>query len=383
MRRWCAALALPLVVAGCGAGSIARDGIDTSALDARIERAIRRDGIVGLAVAVIDDGRVVHVAAFGRRDVARDLPLATDSVLYGASLTKVAFADLVLQLVDEGRIDLDTPIARWLPRPLPTYERWSDLAADPRWERLTARILLSHASGFANFRWLEPDRRLRFHSDPGTRYAYSGEGLQLLQFALETGLGLDVGRAIETRVFARAGTSRTAMTWQPAHVADEAEPYDVDGRPVGHARRVRADVAGSMDTTIADQAKLWAAVVRGDGLSTASRAALVATQQPIASAHQFPTLSAETSSDDARIGLASGLGVVVFDGALGRVFYKGGHDDGTGNLAMCVERTRRCVVLLSNDVRAERLYPSLVTMVLGETSMRWAWEYAWYAKDPP
>ena len=50
--------------------------------------------------------------------------------------------------------------------------------------------------------------------DPGTRYAYSGEGINLLQFVLETGVGLDVGREMQRRVFDRFGMKRTSMTWR-------------------------------------------------------------------------------------------------------------------------------------------------------------------------
>ena len=150
-----------------------------------------------MALAVIEDGRVAHVAAYGRRNVERDLPLTIDTIMYGASLTKTAFAYMVLQLVDEGRLDLDASVAELLPRLLPEYDEgdddFSDLADDERWRALTPRILLTHTSGFANFRWLETDRRLRFHHDPGSRYGYSAEGFYILQLILERGLGLDVG----------------------------------------------------------------------------------------------------------------------------------------------------------------------------------------------
>ena len=77
--------------------------------------------------------------------------------MYGASLTKAVFAYTVMQLVEEGRIDLDRPIADYLPKPLPeygnldAYGNWGDLAGDERWRRITPRILLTHSAGFANF----------------------------------------------------------------------------------------------------------------------------------------------------------------------------------------------------------------------------------------
>ena len=210
--------------------------------------------------------------------------------MYGASLTKTAFAYMVLQLVDEGRLDLDASIAELLPRPLPEYEDYADLAGDERWRALTPRIVLNHATGFANFRWLEDDEKLRFHHPPGERYGYSGEGFYVLQLVLEEGLGLDVGAEMQRRVFDRFGMTRTSMQWRADFAENLADGYGVDGKLEPHDERSSVSAAGSMDTTIADQARLWAGIVRGDGLSAASRAELVRPQMAITSAHQFPTL---------------------------------------------------------------------------------------------
>src|SRR5687768_8371950 len=146
---------LSLFVIGCATS------IDPLAIDAQAKKLMTRENVQGLAIAIIDDGQVAHVAAYGMRNVERGLPLTTDTIMYGASLTKTAFAYMVMQLVDEGRLQLDTPIARLLPRPLPEYEDYADLGGDERWRKLTPRILLTHASGFANLRWLEEDRKLR------------------------------------------------------------------------------------------------------------------------------------------------------------------------------------------------------------------------------
>ncbi|NDC57417.1 MAG: class A beta-lactamase-related serine hydrolase, partial [Alphaproteobacteria bacterium] len=146
-----------------------------AALDVRVEALMAREHVVGMAVAVVERGEITHVGAYGFRNREKALPLLPDTIMYGASVTKAAFAYMVMQLVDEGRIDLDRSIADYLPRPLPEFEDYADLAGDERWRKLTPRILLSHTSGFANMRWLEADRRLRFHFTPGAHYAYSNE----------------------------------------------------------------------------------------------------------------------------------------------------------------------------------------------------------------
>jgi hypothetical protein len=128
-----------------------------SALRTDVDSLMAQHQVQGLALAVIDGGRVTRVETWGWRNVARREPLAATTVMYGASLTKTAFAYMMMQLVDEGRLDLDASIATILPKPLPEYEDYTDLQGDDRWRALTPRILLMHASGFANFRWLEPD----------------------------------------------------------------------------------------------------------------------------------------------------------------------------------------------------------------------------------
>ena len=348
--------------------------------DDEVVRLMAREKVQGLALALIDRGQVVSVKAYGKRNVERGLPLTPQTVMYGASLTKAAFAYMLLQLVDEGRLDLDATLPSLLPQPLPAYDKepwdFSDLAKDERWRRLTPRILLTHSSGFANFRWLEPDRKLRFHFDPGTRYAYSGEGFYILQLIVERGLGLDTGEEMQRRVFERFGMRNTGMQWRADFAANLADGYTLEGKMEPHDERSRPSAAGSMDTSIEDQARLWAGVMRGDGLSAAARAMMVEAQLPIGSAAQFPTLTAPRAAWPQS--LAAGLGVVTFRDRSGPAWFKGGHNDSTGNMLLCLERGQRCVLMLSNDVRAERIYPELARRALGETDMPWRWEYGWY-----
>lgn len=376
MTAWrSAVVGAALVLLGACAHAPARALPSPAAIDAEVARLMAREDVKGMAVAVIDRGEVVHVDAYGLANVAEQRPLRTDTVMYGASLTKAAFAYFVMQLVDEGRFDLDRPLASYLPRPLPEYEDYADLASDERWRALTARHVLNHTTGFANFRWLEDDQRLRFHSDPGSRYGYSGEGFYILQLTLEEGLGLDVGAEMQRRVFDRFGMTRTSMQWRADFRPNLADGYGEDGSFEPHDERSSVSAAGSMDTTIADQARLWAGIVRGEGLSAGSREELTRAQFPILSAHQFPTLVPGGDPRGPAIGLSAGVGVVTFNDASGPIFFKGGHNDWTGNMVICQEARQRCVVFLANSVRAEHIYPELAAFILGETTMPWWWEY--------
>ena len=373
----------------CGADKAPNDrdkpGNNSTASATVLEAAVR-DGMVatqarGLAIAIVRDGTVSAVHTFGDRNETGD-PLTADTVMYGASLTKSAFAYMVLQLVDERFIDLDTSIADYLPEPLPTYKNgkplyapWDDLAGDERWRKLTPRLLLAHSSGFHNYWFFEPDRTLRFHFDPGSRYAYSGDGYILLQFVLERGLGLDVGKEMRSRVFEPLGMTRTDMMWRDDFATDLADGWTMQGNAVAHDDRSKVRAAGSMDTTIADAGRLAAALVTCAQLSKIACEELTAPSMPITTASQFPTLQDEVPEGEHRPDLAAGLGVITFSGPQGPAFYKGGHDESTGNTMVCVRNTRDCVVVLSNDVRAEASFPMIVRAVLSETGVPWEWEY--------
>lgn len=350
-------------------------------LDDYVRQGMARTHTQGLAIAIIDNGNVTRVDTWGKRNDKGE-PLTPDTVMYGASLTKAVFAYTVMQLVEEGKLDLDTSIAAYLPKPLPDYTgegkkyaAWDSLAGDERWRKLTPRILLTHSAGFSNFGFLEPDGKLRFHFDPGTRYAYSGDGMILLQFVIERGLGLDLGREMQTRVFDRFAMKNTSMTWRPDFAANLADGWKEDGSVEAHDERSKTRAAGSMDTTIADFARFAAAYVRGDGLAPASRRELTRPQLPIQTLSQFPSLQPLAPPEQRHRNLAAGLGVVTFVGPQGPGFQKGGHNDSTGNTWVCLEAGKRCVVILSNDVRAETLFPGIVKIVLGETGMPWSWEY--------
>ena len=147
------AFGLPIAVA---AQTIPNGG----AIGAEVRKIMTHTRARDMAVAVLDHGQVGYLHAYGIRNAKGD-PLTTDTVMYGASLTKTVFAYTVMQLVDQGKLNLDTPIKHDLDKALPSYGRdpvfpdkygpYEDLAEDSRWEKLTPRMCLTHSTGFSNF----------------------------------------------------------------------------------------------------------------------------------------------------------------------------------------------------------------------------------------
>jgi CubicO group peptidase (beta-lactamase class C family) len=380
-----AAALLPLI-----AGAQAIPGDKT--IDQKVQSIMAATHANGMAVAVIDHGKVGYVQALGIRNAKGD-PLTKDTMMYGASLTKTVFAYTVMQLVDQGKIKLDTPIKDDLDKPLPTYGPdpvfpdkygpYKDLADDPRWEKITPRMCLTHSTGFSNFWFIEPDQKLHIHFDPGTHFSYSGEGMILLQFAIEhgraaQGLGLDLGD-LTAADFKKMGMTRTSLVFLNGSETNFADGWNDRGQPQEHSQRKKVRAAGSMNTTISDFSKFAAALVRGDGLSAAARAEISKPSLHIGTDSQFPKSPSDLPLNQQRKDLAAGLGVVVFDGPQGHGFYKGGHDGQTANTMVCLETSQRCVVILSNDVRSEAGFSDLVKFILGDTGVPYDWEYGDHA----
>lgn len=378
----CTALGLAAAAAPCSSVHAAsRDTAmptlpDEVAIARLANDAMVRANVQGLAIAVIDDG-TVH--PFGRRN-ASGAPLTPDTIMYAASLTKALFGYYAMMLVDDGLLDLDRPIAALLPQPLPAYGNvaaygnWGDLDGDDRWQRITPRMALNHSTGFANFSFLEPDRRLRFHFEPGTRYAYSGEGMMLLQFGLERGLGLSVGEDIDRRIFRPLGMTRSGLMWRADFADNNADGWTAGGDVEPHDDRSRVRMAGSLDASIADMARLAAAMVSGWGLSRAAHAEFARPHLPLTTRSQFPTLQPEAPAAE-RPAASAATGVIAFDGPQGPGWFKGGHNDSTANTLLCLTRSRRCVLIMANDVRIEPQFPAMVRQILGETGAPWRWEY--------
>ena len=318
---------------------------------------------------------MVYLKTFGQRDVAHKLPLEPDTVMYGASFTKAVFGTLVANLAAENVLDLDRPIIELLGKPWTELPRYAELATDPRAAKITSRMLISHTAGFANLRFLEPDGKLHIHFDPGTQYAYSGDGINLLQVVVEAVTKRSVGELLRERVFEPLGMTRTSLVWQPQLAGNTAIGYAGNGRVIGHEQRASVRAAGSMDTTITDFAKFVAAMMRGQVVSAEAKQLLLTPVISIRFAQQFPTLKMTPTTDNDRVGLAYGLGWGLLTRTpYGLGYFKEGHDDGWGNYAIAFDDRGVAMVLMSNSDNGEKVFRPILEKVIHDDVTPWTWE---------
>lgn len=340
---------------------------------------LRNDHVTGAQLAILNHGHVAWSWAFGLRDVEKRLPMTQDTNIWAASITKSVFATWVMRLVEQQRLDLDQPIAQMLPRALNDYEPYRDSAIDivrdPQWERVTPRFLMAHSAGLANFAVLEPDKRLHLHFAPGTRFAYSGEGLNLLQFAIEQKLGEPLDASMQRDIFAPLVMIRTGMIWHPEFAENTALRYDAIGKYIGATHRDAARSAGSMATTIRDLCSFVEAFLANRLLRSNTREQMLTPHIFIHSTHQFPTFADATSGEGEQVGLAYGLGWGLLTRTrYGPAFFKEGHGDGGENYLICFTRSGTCMILLTNSDNGELAFRPLLEQLVGDDATPWEWE---------
>lgn len=206
--------------------------IDSDIVDRFVQETLRRSGIPGAALAIVEGDRIVHTAGYGRQ--ADDSPVTPASVMAVASLSKSFTAAAVMQLVVQGAVSLDAPVRQYLPE---------FKAIDPRASRITVRQLLNHSSGLtfeslrgANTRGRSPLHRsleeraawlggATLRAEPGTETTYDNFGYALLARLVERVSGKAFADYLRDSVFVPLGmratrsflTTRDAVTVPTGH----------------------------------------------------------------------------------------------------------------------------------------------------------------------
>jgi CubicO group peptidase (beta-lactamase class C family) len=200
-----------LVLAGPAAGPPAGAATLEPAfarIDAFVRRVMRADRTPGLALAVTDRNRTLRVATYGFANLDARTPVAPGTLFQIGSISKSFTAVALLQERDRGRFDPLAPITAYLP--------WFDVRT--KFDPITGHHLLTHTSGLPRDRDSVPSSLfqaagvadLATGSAPGTFWAYSNIGYQVLGYALEAIAGRPYAAVIEERIFAPLGMRASA-----------------------------------------------------------------------------------------------------------------------------------------------------------------------------
>ena len=380
-----------LILFGCSKKSkIERiDGskIEKEELTENIKSLMRSAHVAGLAVSIFNNNEVVYQKAFGYEDGSSKDNLDINSIFFGASLSKAVFSLLVMQLVEEGKLDLDTPLQNYLDKSLPDYKfnrKWrgyGDLNGDKRYEEITARMCLSHTTGFPNWRFLtkngfDINGNLYFQFEPGNRYSYSGEGFSLLQFVIENITRKGLEEIAQERIFQPLDMDRTSYIYILKKAIENQYVYGHDKAQnvIPFDEADEAGAAGSLGTTLEDYSKFIEAVMKNKLLNKVSFDEMFKQQIGINSKQQFGPNALVETNENKDINLGYGLGWGLLESPYGFGAFKEGHAEGFQHYSIIFPEKQIGIIILSNSDNAESIFKELLEVTIGDTFTPWKWE---------
>lgn len=223
-----------------------------------VPRLLAEHHVPGLAIALIQDRRVIWSKGFGVTSVDSKEAVTPETVFEAASMSKPIFAMLAMQQVDLGRLELDHPLET------PAGERLRPVLPERR--GITARMLLSHTSGLPNWRPGGEEREgpIPQRFAPGQGFTYSGEGIFHLQRHLEREVGLPLEAWAEKALFAPLNLRHTGYGWTPERARKMARGHGENGAALPPSPYLHPNAAYTLYTTVEDYARLVVEMLKAE-----------------------------------------------------------------------------------------------------------------------
>jgi CubicO group peptidase (beta-lactamase class C family) len=348
--------------------------VSIAELESFIVQIMEQADVVGLSCTILNDAHIVYQKAFGYKNKDDGSLNDEQTIFSAASFSKTVFAYLMMVLVEEKILDLDTPLEKYLHQQLYEYPAYADLKVDDRWRQFTARRVLSHTTGLPNVRYIMPEGKLSILFPPGSRHSYSGEGIYLLQTVVEEVTGRGLEELAQEKIFQPLGMTRTSYIWQSEFETNCACPHDTYGRQRGwKLQETRAGAGGSLVTTAGDYARLLVSILNAKGLRKATMDEMLQPQIAINYQRMFGPQAWTISDVHQDIHLAWGLGWGRFDTPYGRAFFHTGHGPGMQNYTVTYLDAGIGIVLLSNSDNFESVAEEIARKTIGDIYSPYDW----------
>lgn len=308
--------------------------------DQSMQNWLKENNIPALGLGIIEDEKLKQVKVFG--GIKNGISAPSNTLFNVASLTKPVTAMVALRLISLGKWKLDEPLDAYWTDP--------DIAADPRHTQLTTRLILSHQTGFPNWRWMNADKKLNFQFDPGTKYQYSGEGFEYLRKALEKKFGKSLDQLGNELIFQPLRMNDTNYVWdQNTDESRFAIGYDKEGKAYPTVKNKTANAADDLHTTITDYGNFMVSVMNGKNLKPEIFQEMIRKQVKTKENKYF------------------GLGFEIYD--LGNGDYALSHsgaDLGTQCITIVLPNSGKGIVIFTNVDDGYKVYEKLVLHYLGK-----------------
>ena len=335
------------------------DASTIKALDQRVPELMKQADIPGVSIAILRDGKTYWLHEFGVRNTNTTSPVTADTTFEAASLSKPVFAYGVLKLVDQGKLDLDAPLSKYLPKPY--------IDGDPRLDKITARFVLSHRTGFRNWR---DNTGLRINFTPGERFSYSGEGFVYLQKVVEQITTKPLNDYMAEAVFAPLGMTSSSYVWRDDYDSRTATGHDADALPQEKGKPKEPNAASSLQTTPRDYAAFLDALLAGKGLK---RSTLREMEKPQVAVNPECTNCTDRVPKELSKSVFWGLGIGIQETAQGESLWHWGDNGAFKCYTVVYPKQKIGVVYFANSENGLSIAAEVVRMAVGgdQPALRW------------
>ena len=345
-----------------------KNGQSLNKLETLVPQLMKDSDVAGLSVTLIRNGDVFWHRGFGVKNADTKEPIADDTVFEAASLSKTVFAYAVLKMVEDRKLDLDAPLNQYLPA---AYIENAD-----RLSKITARKVLSHTTGFPN--WRPNGKPLQIYFNPGERFSYSGEGFVYLQKVVEHLSGMPLDDFMKEAVFKPLGMNSSSYLWQQKYDSLKAYAHDSAGKLAGRGKPSQANAAASLQTTALDYAKFVVAILNRKGIKEATVREMLRPQIKVndtcAVCFERPPANGKLSPS-----ISWGLGWGLENTPHGNSFWHWGDNGNVKSYVVAFDKSKTGVVIFSNSANGLSIADQIVSTIVSGKQTALAWlEYEPY-----
>lgn len=329
--------------------------ISKSKMDAFIKHQMDSLNIPGLSIAFVNDNKIVYHSTLGVKNIETQKKVNGSTIFDAASMSKTVFSFFTMKMIDDKLLDLDTPLY--------TYMEYPDIAYDERYKLITARMVLSHTSGFPNWRFIDkkgnynPNNRLTIQFQPGTKFQYSGEGYEYLAKVIAYLKNIkknELQGLIKKEIFEPLEMDNSSFVWN-AYI----EKHRVDGHFRGklnkgyssNSKDPNFKASASLQTESKAFSKFLIAIMSNKILSIESYKELLKIQ----------SISLATKKSKER---NYGLGIVIEESTYGINYSHGGDNLSNTALYMFNKEKRVGYVFFTNSENKSKFNKNLLNFLL-------------------
>lgn len=304
-----------------------------------IRELLQKHKVPAMGLGIIENAELVQMSTYGELKTGVSAPY--NAIFDIASLTKSIVTMATLQLVENGDWNLDEPL----------YNYWidPDIEQDPLHKKITTRHVLTHTTGFNNWRWMNDSKQLEFVFEPGTQFKYSGEGFEYLRKALEVKFQVSLQQLSDSLLFQPLGMVDTRHSWgSDVDVKRFAIGHDTLKNPYQIPKGKLANGADNALTTIKDFG------IFGVNVINKIERNLLVYQEMVR-----PQINIKEN-------IAMGLGWFVFPNLSSNEYalYNAGGDEGTHTVIVLLPKSKNGIVIMTNGDNGYLLYQELIPKLL-------------------